>query len=126
MSVPAELAKQHGNLQMESLRDELLKAGRDQRGLIKAFSFDPRIKRIEDLRVGMLLQGLVNNITNFGAFVDLGIKQSGLVHVSEIADRFISDPNEELSLQQVVKVKVLDVDLRRNRIQLSIKQATDV
>lgn len=126
MSVPAELAKQHGNLQMESLRDELLKAGRDQRGLIKAFSFDPRIKRIEDLRVGMLLQGLVNNITKFGAFVDLGIKQSGLVHVSEIADRFISDPNEELSLQQVVKVKVLDVDLRRNRIQLSIKQATDV
>ncbi len=122
LEFPLALIESEGKLQMESIREELLKAGRDQRGTMRAFSFDSSIRKMEDLKVGMILPGLVNNLTKFGAFVDLGIKQTGLVHISEIADRFISDPAEELNLQQAVKVKVIAVDLERARIQLSIKQ----
>lgn len=100
---------------------ELSKVGRDPRGKARTFSFDPNIKRPEDLKIGMMLQGIVSNITNFGAFVDVGVKQDGLVHVSQLADRFVSDPNEIVKLQQIVKVKVLEVDMTRKRIQLSMK-----
>ncbi|MBT6997788.1 MAG: S1 RNA-binding domain-containing protein, partial [Prolixibacteraceae bacterium] len=79
------------------------------------------IFKIEDLQVGMELPGIVNNITKFGAFVDVGIKESGLIHVSEMADRFISDPNEIVKLHEHVKVRIKELDIPRKRIQLSLK-----
>ena len=108
---------------LKDIVSELSKYGRDVRGKTTRFSFDPNIRKIEDLKVGMILQGMVSNITNFGAFVDIGVKQDGLVHVSQMADRFISDPNEIVRLQQVVRVKVTDIDIARKRIQLSMKEA---
>ena len=84
-------------------------------------SFDPTVKTIEDLKEGQVLPGIVTNITNFGCFVDVGIKENGLVHISELADRFISDPTQVVSIHQHVKVKVLSVDLVRKRVQLSKK-----
>lgn len=101
---------------------ELAKPGRDPRSELQIFEF-AEVYFPEDLSVGMILPGVVTNITRFGAFVDVGVKQDGLVHISEIANRFISDPAEVLKLNQKVSVKVLEVDLRRNRISLSIKQA---
>lgn len=105
------------------IQSELAKVGRDPRGAAKVFQFDPRVRSITDLEVGMILPGLVSNITNFGAFVDVGAKQDGLVHVSELANRFVKDPNEVVRLQQQVKVKVIAVDVARKRVQLSLKQA---
>lgn len=101
---------------------ELGKIGRDPRGKAEVFSFDPNIRKMEDLREGMILQGLVSNITKFGAFVDIGVKQDGLVHISQLANRFVSDPNEIVKLQEQVTVKVLEVDIERKRIQLSMKE----
>jgi uncharacterized protein len=101
--------------------NELLKPGRDPRKPIKVFEFAEGIRSINDLREGMELPGIVNNITNFGAFVDLGIKESGLIHISEMADRFISDPNEIVKLQQHLKVRIKEIDVARKRIQLSLK-----
>ncbi|WP_347840515.1 Tex family protein [uncultured Draconibacterium sp.] len=103
------------------IKKELLKPGRDPRKAIKVFEFADGIFNISDLQVGMVLPGIVNNITKFGAFVDVGIKESGLIHVSEMADRFISDPNEIVKLHQHIKVKVKEVDVARKRIQLSLK-----
>ena len=107
---------------LKDILSELNKPGRDPRQIIKVFEFDPNIKKIEDVRSGMLLPGIVTNITNFGAFVDIGIKENGLLHLSQIADRFISNPAEVLTLHQHVMVKVLEVDLGRKRIQLSMKE----
>lgn len=101
--------------------EELDKPGRDPRKAIEVFSFDSSVKSINDLREGMTLPGIVTNITNFGCFVDIGIKENGLVHISELADRFVSDPTEVVSIHQHVKVKVISVDFDRKRIQLSIK-----
>lgn len=112
-----------GEHTLHDIISELRKNGKDPRGEIKQFSFDPAIKSVEDLKIGMILKGVVSNITNFGAFVDLGVKQDGLVHISQLANRFVSDPNEIVQLQQVVKVKVMELDLARKRIQLSIKEA---
>jgi len=100
---------------------ELAKPGRDPRKGIKVFEFADGIFKVEDLQEGMVLPGIVTNITKFGAFVDVGVKQDGLVHISQLADRFISDPNEIVKLHQHVKVKVTEVDLARKRIQLSLK-----
>lgn len=108
---------------LNDIIDELDKPGRDPRKCIKVFEFDPNIKTIEDLREGMTLPGIVTNITNFGCFVDVGIKENGLVHVSELADRFVSDPTEVVSLHQHVEVRVLSVDTSRKRVQLSMKTA---
>jgi len=113
------------DLGLPTLKDivsELAKHGRDPRGKAKLFEFDPRIRKIQDLELGMILPGIVSNITNFGAFVDVGAKQDGLVHVSELADRFVKDPNEVVRLQQQVMVKVIGIDLGRKRLQFSIKQ----
>lgn len=107
---------------LTDIKKELAKPGRDPRQAIKVFEFADGIFKIEDLQVGMELPGIVNNITKFGAFVDIGIKQSGLIHLSQMADRFISDPNEIVKLHQHIKVKVIEVDIPRNRIQLSLKQ----
>ncbi len=107
------------------IRTELLKPGRDPRAPIKMFEFAAGITRIEDLQPGMILPGIVSNITRFGAFVDIGVKQSGLVHLSEMANRYISNPDEVVKLQQQVMVKVLEVDIPQKRISLSLKQANN-
>ncbi|MGB5362864.1 MAG: Tex family protein [Aureibaculum sp.] len=99
---------------------ELEKPGLDPREQVKVFTFNKDIRTINDLKVGQLLPGIVNNITNFGCFVDIGIKESGLVHVSNLADKYVSDVNEIVSLHQQVIVKVLEVDIPRKRIQLSM------
>ncbi len=104
------------------IKAELLKSGRDPRKPIKVFEFADGVFSMGDLKEGMILPGIVNNITKFGAFVDIGIKQSGLIHISELADRFISDPNEIVKLHQHIKVRVKEVDASRNRIQLSLKE----
>ncbi|OAV72314.1 RNA-binding protein [Bacteroidales bacterium Barb6] len=103
------------------IMEELDKPGRDPRRTIQVFAFDPTVKTIADLREGMVLPGIVTNITNFGCFVDIGIKENGLVHISELADRFVSEPAQVVSMHQHVKVKVLSVDLNRKRVQLSMK-----
>lgn len=108
---------------LEDIKKELAKPGRDPRSQIKEFEFAQDIHKVEDLIVGMVLPGIVTNITKFGVFVDVGVKQDGLVHVSQLADRYISDPGEIVKLHQHVKVKVVEVDLVRKRIQLSLKQA---
>jgi uncharacterized protein len=100
---------------------ELDKPGRDPRQGIKVFEFDPNVRTINDLKESQILPGIVSNITNFGCFVDIGIKEKGLVHISNMADRFVSDPTEIVSIHQHVQVKVLSVDLERKRIQLSLK-----
>ncbi|MDD2415346.1 MAG: Tex family protein [Parabacteroides sp.] len=113
-----------GNIGLPTLTDimeELDKPGRDPRQTIKVFEFDPNVKKLEDLKEGMVLPGIVTNITAFGCFVDVGIKENGLVHISEMADRFISDPTQVVSMHQHVKVKVQSVDLVRKRVQLSMK-----
>ena len=106
---------------LNDIKKELLKPGRDPRKPIKVFEFADGIFNIQDLQEGMILPGIVNNITKFGAFVDVGIKESGLIHVSEMADRFISDPNEIVKLHEHVQVRVKEVDVSRKRIQLSLK-----
>jgi len=106
---------------LNDIMEELDKPGRDPRKKIQVFEFDPSIKTIEDLRENMVLPGIVTNITNFGCFVDVGIKENGLVHISELADRFVSDPTDIVSLHQYVQVKVLSVDIVRKRVQLSMK-----
>ena len=103
------------------IMEELDKPVRDPRQTIQVFAFDPTVKTIEDLKEGQVLPGIVTNITNFGCFVDVGIKENGLVHISELADRFVSDPTQVVSIHQHVKVKVLSVDLSRKRVQLSMK-----
>ena len=109
-----------GLLTINDIIKELAKPGRDPREKLKAFSFSD-IKKPEELYPGMILPGIVTNITKFGCFVDIGVKQDGMVHVSQMADRFISDPNQVVKLQQQVQVKVLEVDLIRKRIALSMK-----
>ncbi len=99
---------------------ELEKPGRDPRNTAKVFEFDPSIKKIEDLKPGMEIPGIVTNITNFGAFVDIGIKENGLVHISQMADRYVSNPAEIVALHQHVKVRILEADLTRKRIQLKL------
>jgi protein Tex len=100
---------------------ELAKPGRDPRRSFKAFAFDENVSEIKDLEPGMQLPGIVTNVTKFGAFVDIGVHQDGLVHISELADRFIRDPNEVVKVQQQVRVTVLEVDLERKRIGLSMR-----
>ncbi|MBR2243436.1 MAG: RNA-binding transcriptional accessory protein [Prevotella sp.] len=100
---------------------ELEKPGRDPREQIEEFEFDPNIQTVEDLQEGMELPGIVTNITNFGAFVDIGVHQDGLVHISQLADKYVSDPTKVVRLHQHVRVRVIGIDLRRNRISLSMK-----
>lgn len=115
-----------GEVGMPTLTDimkELEKPGRDPREQIEEFEFDPNVKEVDDLAVGMELPGIVTNITKFGAFVDIGVHQDGLVHVSQMADRYVSDPSQVVHLHQHVRVRVIEVDLRRNRISLSMRTA---
>jgi len=107
---------------LKDILQELDKPGRDPRDTIQVFEFDRNVRTINDLREGMTLPGIVSNITNFGAFVDIGIKENGLVHLSQLANRFITDPTEVVSIHQHVTVKVLSIDLERKRIQLTMKE----
>jgi len=106
---------------LKDIVQELAKPGRDPRQKFELFEFSKEVHTINDLRTGMKLPGIVTNITNFGAFVDIGVHQDGLVHVSQLADRFIRDPNEVVKLNQKVMVEVVDIDIPRKRIQLSMK-----
>ena len=105
---------------LQDIMQELEKPGRDPRKTIKVFEFDKNVRTIADLREGMILPGIVGSITNFGAFVDIGIKENGLVHLSQLAERYISDPTEIVSIHQHVMVRVMNVDTDRKRIQLSM------
>ncbi|MCD0455875.1 RNA-binding transcriptional accessory protein [Chryseobacterium sp. LC2016-27] len=109
-----------GILGIKDILKELEKPGSDPRKAAKVFEFDPNVKKITDLKTGMILPGIVNNITAFGCFVDLGIKESGLVHISQLKDGFVSDVNEVVKLHQHVQVRVTEVDEARKRIQLSM------
>ena len=115
--------KKTGLPTVRDILEELAKPGRDPREKISVFEFKKDIKTIKDIRPGMILPGIVTNITNFGAFVDVGVKQDGLVHISQIAHEYIKNPLDRLSLHQEVMVKVLEVDIERKRIQLSIRDA---
>jgi protein Tex len=106
---------------LNDIISEIEKPGRDPREKFEAFAFASDVSGIQDLRIGMSLPGIVTNITAFGAFVDIGVHQDGLVHISQMADRFIKDPNEVVKLQQKVNVTVIDIDIPRKRIQLSMK-----
>lgn len=110
---------------LTDILQELTKPGRDPREKFEFFEFDKNVNSMDDLIPGMILPGIITNITNFGAFVDIGVHQDGLVHVSQIADKFVKDPNQFVKLHQKVSVKVLEVDKERKRIQLSMKGLND-
>ncbi|WP_024482045.1 Tex family protein [Cellulophaga baltica] len=107
---------------LKDIIKELEKPGLDTREKAKVFTFDQQIKSITDLHEGLVLPGIVNNITNFGCFVDIGIKESGLIHISNLSDTFVKDVNEHVSLQQQIIVKVMEVDVARKRIQLALQK----
>jgi uncharacterized protein len=114
---------------LPTLRDilaELSRPGRDPRQVFESFSFKEGVEKIEDLEPGMKLPGIVTNVTAFGAFVDIGVHQDGLVHVSQLADRFVKDPAEVVKVQQRVSVTVLEVDVPRKRIALSMRSNPEV
>lgn len=111
-----------GEYTLKDIIEELKKPGRDPREKAVTAELDNKAKDIKDLQVGMVLNGTVRNLSDFGAFVDIGVHQDGLVHISEIADHFIKHPSDELELGQIVKVKIIALDLPRKRISLSIKR----
>ena len=110
-----------GEVSLRDILTELEKPGRDPRGEVEVFEFDKNVHTLSDLIVGMELPGIVTNITNFGAFVDIGVHQDGLVHISQLSDRFVTDPTQVIRLHQHVRVRVVEVDMRRKRIALSMK-----
>ena len=110
-----------GILTLQDIMKELEKPSRDPREQLVAFEFDPNVKKVEDLYEGMVLPGIVTNITAFGCFVDVGVKQDGLVHISQLANQYVSDPNQVVKLQQHVTVRVMEVDIARKRVALSMK-----
>ena len=110
---------------LQDIMKELEKPGRDPRKTFEAFSFTEGVDKPEDLRIGMKLPGIVTNVTNFGAFVDVGVHQDGLVHISQLSDTFVDDPNKVVKVAQQVMVTVTEVDLKRNRIALSMKSDPD-
>ena len=117
------ISNQVGLFTIQDILKELEKPGLDPRAPLKPFFFAEGIHKIEDLYPGLILPGVITNITNFGAFVDIGVKQDGMVHISHLANKFVKDPNEVVTLNQQVQVKVLSVEIERKRIQLSIKEA---
>ena len=110
-----------GEVSLRDILTELEKPGRDPRGEVEVFEFDKNVHTLSDLIVGMELPGIVTNITNFGAFVDIGVHQDGLVHISQLSDRFVTDPTQVIRLHQHVRVRIVEVDMRRKRIALSMK-----
>ena len=120
-SLPPLPSEGSGEATLRDILTELEKPGRDPRGEVEVFEFDKNVHTLNDLIVGMELHGIVTNITNFGAFVDIGVHQDGLVHISQLSDRFVTDPTQVLRLHQHVRVRVVEVDMRRKRIALSMK-----
>lgn len=116
------ITKDFGLPTILNILDALAKLGRDPRGKAKVFSFDERLRSMEDLKPGMVVPGIITNIVAFGAFVDIGVNQDGLIHLSEMAHEFVSDPNTVVRLNQMVEVKVVEVDIPRKRIGLSLKK----
>mgnify|MGYP002762218420 FL=1 len=121
VNVNKYVTKSVGLPTLTDIMKELEKPGRDPRGQAETFEFDPRVHTPEDLVPMMELPGIVTNITNFGAFVDVGVHQDGLVHISQLADKFVRDPNEVVKLHQHVRVSVMEVDSRRHRIALTMR-----
>ena len=122
VNLEAYISKDVGLPTLKDIIDELAKPGRDPRADFEQMQFDENINDIADLKVGMVLPGIITNVTNFGAFVDIGVHQSGLVHVSHLVDGYVSDPKKVVKVRQKVKVKVLEIDLERKRIALSMKE----
>ena len=120
-SLPPLLSEGLGEVSLRDILTELEKPGRDPRGEVEVFEFDKNVHTLNDLIIGMELHGIVTNITNFGAFVDIGVHQDGLVHISQLSDRFVTDPTQVIRLHQHVRVRVVEVDMRRKRIALSMK-----
>ncbi|MDE6715761.1 MAG: S1 RNA-binding domain-containing protein, partial [Muribaculaceae bacterium] len=110
-----------GEATINDILDELEKPGRDPRNVVKIVEFDSNIKHLSDIKEGMILNGVTTNITQFGVFVDVGVKENGLVHISEISNSRISSPADVVKLNQPVKVRVIGVDLDRHRLSLSMK-----
>jgi len=121
VDLKAMAANDAGEFTLRDILAELEKPGRDPRPEFKTARFDARVEKPADLKPGMVLEGVVTNVANFGAFVDVGVHQDGLVHISQLADRFVRDPHEVVSPGQIVKVRVMEVDLARHRISLSMK-----
>ena len=120
-SLPPLPSEGSGEATLRDILTELEKPGRDPRGEVEVFEFDKNVHTLSDLIIGMELPGIVTNITNFGAFVDIGVHQDGLVHISQLSDRFVTDPTQVIRLHQHVRVRVVEVDMRRKRIALSMK-----
>ena len=120
-SLPPLLSEGLGEATLRDILTELEKPGRDPRGEVEVFEFDKNVHTLSDLIIGMELPGIVTNITNFGAFVDIGVHQDGLVHISQLSDRFVTDPTQVIRLHQHVRVRIVEVDMRRKRIALSMK-----
>ena len=120
-SLPPLLSEGLGEATLRDILTELEKPGRDPRGEVEVFEFDKNVHTLSDLIIGMELPGIVTNITNFGAFVDIGVHQDGLVHISQLSDRFVTDPTQVIRLHQHVRVRVVEVDMYRKRIGLSMK-----
>jgi uncharacterized protein len=110
-----------GSYTLNDILEELRKPGRDPRDKFVAPAFKDEVRTVEDVQPGMILEGVVTNVTKFGAFVDIGVHQDGLVHISELSQRYIKDPSEAVKAGQIVKVKVLSAEVKTNRIALSIK-----
>ena len=121
IDLEAFVTEEKGILTLKDIVNELAKPGRDPRSIFKVFKFSNEVYHIEDLEYGMQLPGIVTNITAFGAFVDIGLKENGLIHKSQIADQYVADPSQHLSMNEKVTVKVIDVDIDRKRIQLSMR-----
>ena len=121
INIKKYITEQTGLLSLHDILTELEKPGRDPRGEVEVFEFEKNVHTLNDLIVGMELPGIVTNITNFGAFVDIGVHQDGLVHISQLSDRFVTDPTQVIRLHQHVRVRVVEVDMHRKRIGLSMK-----
>ena len=121
INIKKYITEQTGLLSLHDILTELEKPGRDPRGEVEVFEFEKNVHTLNDLIVGMELPGIVANITNFGAFVDIGVHQDGLVHISQLSDRFVSEPTQVIRLHQHVRVRVVEVDMHRKRIGLSMK-----
>ena len=122
LDIKKYVSKDVGLPTLNDIMEELAKPGRDPRQTAKVMEFAADVQTIDDLKIGMVIPGIVTNITNFGAFVDIGIKQDGLIHISQMADKYISNPSEVVKIQQHVSVRVIEVDIKRGRVQLSLKQ----
>src|SRR5262249_9798667 len=117
----SQFSDEKGLFTLNDIKQELLKPGRDPRDQFAVPAFREDVNEVSDLKVGMVLEGTVSNVTNFGAFVDVGVHQDGLVHVSELSNRFVKDPREAVHVGEIVKVKVIAVDVPMKRISLSMK-----